>query len=345
MCSQLQNFLSSTEDCGQTSAEDCGETSAEVLSLEFFRRLQQDFCKRLRDLDALTLTGSQFNFSMDVLNDQETWNLFSTTAGDCVEQSDLQVLAKKVAKACGEIFAIGKEEDIIDLKELRSMTLEGLSKLTSFCSINNNGVILEDTPTATFNGKNDTSSEEDTESSEEDGAGPSEEDTESSEEDGAGPSTQHQVLQNTESSEEDGAGLSTQHLVLKNEESYEEDGAGPSMQHLEMPIVLKKMALVLPRHLEFAVCSLQDIVVHNFQFLKGDFGTQRGDGGMGFGPNGSSWSANVDKLQGQEEVGSQQSPSEVICLKSDLRISGQVGSQSLSVERSLKSDSGCQTKE
>ncbi|TXG66102.1 hypothetical protein EZV62_007377 [Acer yangbiense] len=52
-----------------------------------------------------------------------------------------------------EIFAIGKEEDIIDLKELRSMTVEGLSQLTSFCSINNNGVILEDTPTATFNGK------------------------------------------------------------------------------------------------------------------------------------------------------------------------------------------------
>ncbi|TXG66106.1 hypothetical protein EZV62_007381 [Acer yangbiense] len=26
------NFLSSTEDCGETSAEDCGETSAEILS-------------------------------------------------------------------------------------------------------------------------------------------------------------------------------------------------------------------------------------------------------------------------------------------------------------------------
>ncbi|TXG66099.1 hypothetical protein EZV62_007374 [Acer yangbiense] len=50
MCKkELQNFLSSTEDCGETSAEDCGETSAEVLSLECFRRLQQDFCKRLRN--------------------------------------------------------------------------------------------------------------------------------------------------------------------------------------------------------------------------------------------------------------------------------------------------------
>ncbi|KAK0602081.1 hypothetical protein LWI29_030165 [Acer saccharum] len=244
MCSQLQNFLSSTEDCGETSAEDCGETSVEVLSLEFFRRLQQDFCKRLRDdckgckvlltardLDALTLTGSQLNFSIDVLNDQEAWNLFSTTAGDCVEQSDLQDLAKEVANACGEIFAIGKEEDIVHLMELRSMTLEGLSKLTSFCSINNNGVILEDTPTAIFNGKNAVSSEED-------GAGPSNQhlllqNAESSEEDGTGPSTQHQVLQNTESSEEDGSGLSMQHLVLQNEESSEEEGAGPSTQHLE----------------------------------------------------------------------------------------------------------------
>ncbi|KAK0602141.1 hypothetical protein LWI29_030773 [Acer saccharum] len=131
------------------------------------------------------------------------------------------------------------------------MTLEGLSKLTSFCPINNNGVILEDTPTATFNGKNAESSEEDgagpsnqhpvlqnAESSEEDGAGPSTQhqvlqNEESSEEDGAGLSTQHQVLQNTESSEEDGSGLSTQHLVLQNEESSEEDGAGPSTQHLE----------------------------------------------------------------------------------------------------------------
>ncbi|TXG66108.1 hypothetical protein EZV62_007383 [Acer yangbiense] len=43
------NFLSSIEDCGETSAEDCGETSAEVLSLEFFRRSQRDFCKRLRE--------------------------------------------------------------------------------------------------------------------------------------------------------------------------------------------------------------------------------------------------------------------------------------------------------
>ncbi|KAK3200791.1 hypothetical protein Dsin_024206 [Dipteronia sinensis] len=49
-----------------------------------------------------------------------------------------------------EIFAIGKEEDIIHLKELRSIILEGLSQLTSFCSINNNEVI---SPTTTFNGK------------------------------------------------------------------------------------------------------------------------------------------------------------------------------------------------
>ncbi|KAK3200794.1 hypothetical protein Dsin_024209 [Dipteronia sinensis] len=33
------------------------------------------------------------------------------------------------------------------------MTLEGLSQLTSFCSINNNEVMLEDSPTVTFNGK------------------------------------------------------------------------------------------------------------------------------------------------------------------------------------------------
>ncbi|TXG66105.1 hypothetical protein EZV62_007380 [Acer yangbiense] len=95
--------------------------------------------------------------------------------------------------------------------------------------------------------------------------------SESSEEDGAGPSTQHQVLHNTESSEEDiwlwsfpatsgvteypefeedGSSPSTKHLVLQNAESYEEDGAGPSTEHLEMPRVLKKMAgPSLPRNI------------------------------------------------------------------------------------------------
>ncbi|TXG65729.1 hypothetical protein EZV62_007004 [Acer yangbiense] len=62
-------------------------------------------CKVLltaRDLDVLTAMDSRHNFSMDLLNDQEAWNLFKTTAGSCIEQSDdLQVLAKDVAKACG----------------------------------------------------------------------------------------------------------------------------------------------------------------------------------------------------------------------------------------------------
>ncbi|TXG66100.1 hypothetical protein EZV62_007375 [Acer yangbiense] len=61
-------------------------------------------CKLLltaRDLDALTAMGSQHNFCMDVLKDEEALNLFNTTAGDCIEQSDLEVLAKDVAEACG----------------------------------------------------------------------------------------------------------------------------------------------------------------------------------------------------------------------------------------------------
>ncbi|TXG66107.1 hypothetical protein EZV62_007382 [Acer yangbiense] len=107
-------------------------------------------CKVLltaRDLDALKLTGSQLNFSMDVLNYQETWNLFSTTAGDCiqqgdcVEQSDLQVLAKEVAKACGglpiAIVIIAKalrnkkefewRNALQELKKPSSRTLEGVA--------------------------------------------------------------------------------------------------------------------------------------------------------------------------------------------------------------------------
>ncbi|TXG66093.1 hypothetical protein EZV62_007368 [Acer yangbiense] len=107
-------------------------------------------CKVLltaRDLDALKLTGSQLNFSMDVLNYQETWNLFSTTAGDCiqqgdfVEQSDLQVLAKEVAKACGglpiAIVIIAKalrnkkefewRNALQELKKHSSRTLEGVA--------------------------------------------------------------------------------------------------------------------------------------------------------------------------------------------------------------------------
>ncbi|TXG66092.1 hypothetical protein EZV62_007367 [Acer yangbiense] len=102
-------------------------------------------CKVLltaRDLNALTLTGSQLNFSMDVLNDQEAWNLFSTTAGDCIEQKrDFQVLAKEVAKACGglpiAIVTIAKalrnknkfewRNALQELKRPSSRTLEGVA--------------------------------------------------------------------------------------------------------------------------------------------------------------------------------------------------------------------------
>ncbi|TXG66094.1 hypothetical protein EZV62_007369 [Acer yangbiense] len=107
-------------------------------------------CKVLltaRDLDALTLTGSQLNFSMDVLNDQEAWNLFSTTAGDCVEQSDLQDLAKEVANACGglpiAIVTIAKalrnkkefewRNALQELKKPSSRTLEGVAGPTYSC--------------------------------------------------------------------------------------------------------------------------------------------------------------------------------------------------------------------
>ncbi|KAK2640674.1 hypothetical protein Ddye_028469 [Dipteronia dyeriana] len=77
---------------------------ADMLGLTFKEEDDSKGCKVLltaRDLDVLTGMGSQHNFSIDVLNDQEAWNLFSTTAGGCVEQNDLQVSAKDVAKACG----------------------------------------------------------------------------------------------------------------------------------------------------------------------------------------------------------------------------------------------------
>ncbi|TXG66109.1 hypothetical protein EZV62_007384 [Acer yangbiense] len=45
--------------------------------------------------------GSQNNLCMDVLKDEDALNLFNTTAGDCIEQCDLEVLAKDVSEACG----------------------------------------------------------------------------------------------------------------------------------------------------------------------------------------------------------------------------------------------------
>ncbi|KAH9752605.1 hypothetical protein KPL71_014759 [Citrus sinensis] len=61
-------------------------------------------CKLLfttRDLDVLLRMGSEKNFSIGILNEQEAWRLFKIMAGDYVENRELKSTATSVAKACG----------------------------------------------------------------------------------------------------------------------------------------------------------------------------------------------------------------------------------------------------
>ncbi|KAH9686736.1 Disease resistance protein [Citrus sinensis] len=61
-------------------------------------------CKLLfttRDLDVLLRMGSEKNFSIGILNEQEAWRLFKIMAGDYVENRELKSAATSVAKACG----------------------------------------------------------------------------------------------------------------------------------------------------------------------------------------------------------------------------------------------------
>ncbi|KAK3200431.1 hypothetical protein Dsin_023846 [Dipteronia sinensis] len=104
-------------------------------------------CKMLltaRDLDVLRAMGSRHNFSMDVLNDQEAWNLFKTTAGSCIEQSDdFQVLAKDVARACGGLpIAIVTIASALKNKEEFEWK-NALTKLTTSSSNNFEGVVAK----------------------------------------------------------------------------------------------------------------------------------------------------------------------------------------------------------
>ncbi|GAY54200.1 hypothetical protein CUMW_154880 [Citrus unshiu] len=60
-------------------------------------------CKLLfttRDLDVLIRMGSEKNFSIGILNEQEAWRLFKIIAGAYVENRELKSTATSVAKAC-----------------------------------------------------------------------------------------------------------------------------------------------------------------------------------------------------------------------------------------------------
>ncbi|KAK2640676.1 hypothetical protein Ddye_028471 [Dipteronia dyeriana] len=61
-------------------------------------------CKLLltaRDQDVLaSKMDSQSNFPIGVLNEEEAWSLFKKTVGNCIEDPNLDSIAKDVAKAC-----------------------------------------------------------------------------------------------------------------------------------------------------------------------------------------------------------------------------------------------------
>ncbi|KAK9195019.1 hypothetical protein WN943_003136 [Citrus x changshan-huyou] len=60
-------------------------------------------CKLLltaRDRNALFSMGSQKNFSIDILNEEEAWRLFKLVADDHVENREFKSTATEVAQAC-----------------------------------------------------------------------------------------------------------------------------------------------------------------------------------------------------------------------------------------------------
>ncbi|XVF30831.1 hypothetical protein REPUB_Repub16aG0091900 [Reevesia pubescens] len=72
-------------------------------------------CKILltsRELNVLSLMDSQQNLAIEVLKEDEAWNLFKKMAGDTVLSPDLHAIAIKVAKKCGglpiAIVTVGK---------------------------------------------------------------------------------------------------------------------------------------------------------------------------------------------------------------------------------------------
>ncbi|KAJ9682219.1 hypothetical protein PVL29_018209 [Vitis rotundifolia] len=55
-----------------------------------------------RSIDVLSQDmGTQPNFEIRILSDDEAWQLFQNTAGDCIPEFNLQSVARKVAEKCG----------------------------------------------------------------------------------------------------------------------------------------------------------------------------------------------------------------------------------------------------
>ncbi|XP_022718516.1 disease resistance protein At4g27190-like [Durio zibethinus] len=68
---------------------------------------EREGCKILltsRDLNVLSSgMDTQKNFAVDLLNEEEAWDLFKKMAGDCVERCDLQAIAIEIAKKCARL--------------------------------------------------------------------------------------------------------------------------------------------------------------------------------------------------------------------------------------------------
>ncbi|KAK9265436.1 hypothetical protein L1049_012380 [Liquidambar formosana] len=94
-----------------------------------------------RKKDVYDRMGTGKNFSVEVISEDEAWNLFRKTAGDSIESSDLHPLAVEIAKECGGLpIAIvtiastikGKDKSFLRdvLTELRNSTQEQLVNST-----------------------------------------------------------------------------------------------------------------------------------------------------------------------------------------------------------------------
>ncbi|KAE8725182.1 putative Phosphoprotein phosphatase [Hibiscus syriacus] len=107
---------------------------------------QHKGCKILitsRKLDVLNSMGSQKSLPIDVLKEDEAWNLFKDVAGPIAERSDLQSTAMKVAQKCAGLpLAITTVSKALKHKENLSEWKDALERLKP-SEINSEGITAE----------------------------------------------------------------------------------------------------------------------------------------------------------------------------------------------------------
>ncbi|KAK8482056.1 hypothetical protein V6N12_011356, partial [Hibiscus sabdariffa] len=116
---------------------------------------QHKGCKMLmtsRSLDVLKRMDSGHNISIDILKEDEAWNLFKKMAGDIVERSDLRSAAVEIVKRCAGLpiaittvaKALKPKENLWEWEDALRRLSEELGPIFLLCSIMGRDAAVED---------------------------------------------------------------------------------------------------------------------------------------------------------------------------------------------------------